>query len=115
MAGAGVADKHILIVWGNLAQPFGPFLDPGERAAKRIGKGGSYFASPVAGDGKIYLASADGTVTVLKNDASYEELAQNELGESILGTPAIADGRLFVRTRTQVLCFAADPPARGPR
>lgn len=82
------------------------------RAAKRIGKGGSYFASPVAGDGKIYLASADGTVTVLKNDAGYEELAQNELGESILGTPAIADGRLFVRTRTQIWCFAADPQAR---
>ena len=104
--------RMLLVKEGGISTVFDTADGRPLRAAKRIGKGGSYFASPVAGDGKIYLASADGTVTVLKNDASYEELAQNELGESILGTPAIADGRLFVRTRTQVLCFAADPPAR---
>jgi outer membrane protein assembly factor BamB len=75
------------------------------RAAKRLDAGGEYFASPVHGDGKIYLASANGKVTVL-NSADYEELAVNDLGESIIATPAISDGRLFVRTRTQVLCFA---------
>jgi len=38
VAGARVAGKHFLIVWGSLAKPFGPFLDPRERAAKRIGE-----------------------------------------------------------------------------
>jgi outer membrane protein assembly factor BamB len=75
------------------------------RGAKRVGSGGSYFASPVGGDGKIYLASENGNVIVLKDDSSYEEIATNDLGESIIATPAIADGRIFVRTRTQLMCF----------
>lgn len=75
------------------------------RGPKRIGNGGGYFASPVAGDGKIYLASDNGNVIVLKNSPGYEELSVNDLGESIVATPAIADGTLFVRTRTQLLGF----------
>jgi hypothetical protein len=82
------------------------------RGAKRVGSGGSYFASPVAGDGKIYLASENGKVVVLKNDAGYEELATNDLGESVIATPALADGRIYVRTRTQLLCFGGGAPSR---
>ena len=81
------------------------------RAAKHvylIGNGGSYFASPVFGDGKIYLASENGTVTVVKNGPNYEELAKNDLGEAIVATPAIAGDALFVRSRTQLFCFASD-------
>jgi outer membrane protein assembly factor BamB len=82
------------------------------RGAKRVGSGGNYFASPVAGDGKIYLAGENGTVVVLKNDATYEELARNDVGESIIATPAIAGGSLFIRTRTKLLCVAAGEAAR---
>jgi outer membrane protein assembly factor BamB len=78
------------------------------RGAVRVGAGGSYFASPVVGDGKIYLAGENGTVVVLRNSAKYEEIARNDLGESILATPAIADGRLIIRTRTKLLCIAAE-------
>jgi len=75
------------------------------RGPKRIGNGGGYFASPIAGDGKLYLASDNGHVIVLKNNATFDELADNDLGESIVATPAIADGRLIVRTRTQLINF----------
>src|SRR5207344_1026962 len=68
------------------------------RGPVRIGAGGSYFASPVLGDGKIYLAGENGTIVVLRNAPDYEELAHNDMGESILATPAIADGQLFIRT-----------------
>lgn len=78
------------------------------RGPKRIGNGGGYFASPVYGDGKIYVASENGSVVVLKNSSDYEQLAVNDLGESIIATPAIADGRLFFRTRTKILCIGAD-------
>ena len=71
--------------------------------ALRVGAGGSYFASPVLGDGKIYLAGENGTVVVLRNSANYEELARNDMGESILATPAIADGRLLIRMHKTVL------------
>lgn len=76
------------------------------RGPKRVGNGGNYFASPIAADGKIFLASENGTMLVLKNSPQYEELSRNELGDPIIATPAIADGALFVRTRTQILCIA---------
>ena len=41
---------------------------------------------------------------VLKNSPDYEELAENDMGESMVATPAIADGGLFIRTRTKLLC-----------
>jgi outer membrane protein assembly factor BamB len=81
------------------------------RGATRLGAGGSYFASPVLADGKIYLASENGTVTVLQNTPAYPELARNDLGESILATPAVADGKLFFRTRTHLFCVSHD---KGP-
>lgn len=97
--------RMFLVKEGGISTVFG--LERGEpmRAAKRVGQGGGYFASPVSGDGKIYLASDNGRVTVLKNDATYEELAVNDVGESIIATPAIADGQLFVRSRTKLTSF----------
>ena len=76
------------------------------RAARRLGNSGSYFASPVVGDGKIYIAGENGQILVLRNSADYEQLARNDVGESIIATPAIADGALFVRTRNRLYCFA---------
>lgn len=67
---------------------------------------GSYFAQPVAGDGKIYLISEAGKVTVLKADRQWEILAVNDLGEETYATPALSGGKIYVRTRTDISCFA---------
>jgi len=66
-----------------------------------------YYASPVAADGKIFVASASGKVTVLKADAQWEILATNDLGEEIWATPAIAGSNLFIRTRNALYSFGA--------
>src|SRR5207253_9348641 len=50
---------------------------------------GEYFASPVAADDKVFLASAEGKITVLKAGASWEILEVNDLGDMIFATPAI--------------------------
>lgn len=71
---------------------------------RRIGKGSNYFASPVCGDGKIYLAGEDGAVVVLADGPTLEPLATNDMGAPVLATPAIADGRLFIRTRARLFC-----------
>lgn len=71
----------------------------------RIGAGGPYYASPVTGDGKIYLASARGIVTVLAIGDSLKILAQNDLNDRIMATPAIADGKLYIRTKSRLLAF----------
>ncbi|GDY08902.1 hypothetical protein LBMAG52_23880 [Planctomycetia bacterium] len=104
--------RMFLVKEGGISTVFNTKLGEPVRGPKRIGSGGGYFASPVFGDGKIYLASENGNVVVLKNTADYEELAVNDVGESIIATPAIADGRLFIRTRTQLLCIAAEAPAK---
>lgn len=76
----------------------------GERLyQQRLGaKGGSYSASPVAADGKLYLASEDGEVHVVKAGPKYELLATNPVGEVMMATPAISDGVLIIRGQKHV-------------
>jgi outer membrane protein assembly factor BamB len=65
--------------------------------------GGVFFASPVAGDGKVYFTSETGETYVLRAGRKAELLATNDLGERFLASPALsrglivlrADGRLF--------------------
>jgi outer membrane protein assembly factor BamB len=64
-----------------------------------------YYASPVAGDGKIFLASHNGVVSVLRAGGQQELLAANPLEEEIFATPAIVNGRLYVRTVSALYCF----------
>jgi outer membrane protein assembly factor BamB len=71
----------------------------GERIYRsRIGGGGSFVASPVAADGRLYLASEEGDIYVVRAGRTYEELAKNEMKEVIVGTPAVSDGFIIVRT-----------------
>jgi outer membrane protein assembly factor BamB len=66
----------------------------------------NYFASPVAADGKVYLASETGKISVIRpNDAGWEVLAVNDLGEPCYATAALADGRIYLRTATTLYCF----------
>jgi outer membrane protein assembly factor BamB len=66
-----------------------------------------YYASPVAADGKIFLVSASGKVTVLKAGAQWEILAMNDLDEEVWATPAIAGNNLYIRTRNTLYSFGA--------
>ena len=68
-----------------------------------------YYASPVAADGKIFMVSASGKVTVLKADAQWEILATNDLGEEVWATPAISGSNLYIRTRNTLYSFGNSP------
>ena len=69
----------------------------GERThQERIG--GVYSASPVAGDGKIYLLSEGGETIVLSAGRTPKILSRNQLNARQLASPAISDGRLFIRS-----------------
>jgi outer membrane protein assembly factor BamB len=60
---------------------------------------GAFSASPVAADGKVYFLNETGACTVIDAKADgFEVLATNDLGEGSLGTPALARGRVFIRT-----------------
>ncbi len=64
-----------------------------------------YFASPVGADGKVLLVSQDGTVSVVSAQPQWETLAVNRLDDEVFATPAIADSRIYVRTRSKLYCF----------
>jgi outer membrane protein assembly factor BamB len=67
---------------------------------------GDYYASPVAADGKIFTVSEEGKVTVIEAGAQWQVLRVNDLGDGCKGTPAIAGGRLYIRTYGTLYCFA---------
>ena len=60
--------------------------------------GGVYSASPVAADGKIYLVSEDGETIVVAAGRTPTILSRNRLNARQLASPAVAGGRLFIRS-----------------
>ena len=60
----------------------------------------------VGADGKVYLVSQDGTVSVVKAAGEWEVLAVNSLGDEVFATPAIDEGKLYIRTKGTLYCFA---------
>jgi outer membrane protein assembly factor BamB len=67
----------------------------------------AFTSSPVANDGRVYVASEDGQVFVLKAGPTYEVIAMNEMATPILATPAISEGRLLLRTQNQLMAIGA--------
>jgi outer membrane protein assembly factor BamB len=71
----------------------------------RLGAPGYYYSSPVAADGKVYIASEEGVVVVLDAGEKLKILATNKLDGSILATPALGDGHIYVRTENHLYAF----------
>ena len=71
---------------------------------------GSIFSSPVAADGKIIVASLEGEVGVLRAGPQWEVLAVNDLDEPIFASPALADGHIYIRTRSTLYSFGSEEP-----
>ncbi len=75
------------------------------KQARVRGEADQYYASPVAGDGKIYIVSHTGQVIVLKAGPEQELLFSANLDDPILATPALVGGRVLVRTRNALYSF----------
>jgi outer membrane protein assembly factor BamB len=72
----------------------------------RLGAGsGKVYASPVAADGKLFVATLEGAVAVLEAVPEWRALAVNDLGEPIHASPAISDGHIYVRTESALMSF----------
>ena len=71
---------------------------------------GKFFASPVAGDGKVYILSDAGNLNVVKaastnGDAAWEAISSRSFGERAVATPALVDGRIYLRTEAGIMCL----------
>ena len=64
----------------------------------------TYSSSPVLADGKIYVTSEDGVTTVIRAGPKFEVLAENDLASYTLSSPAISDGRIYMRTAEFLYC-----------
>jgi len=68
------------------------------KSGRVAGALGGYSTSPVAADGRIYLASEDGNIAVIRAGGDWEVLSANNIGESCYATPALSDGDIYLRT-----------------
>ena len=76
------------------------------KTARLQGALDAYYSSPIAADGKLYVANETGKVSVIRPGAEWEVLAVNDLGENIYATPAVVGNRLYIRTDAALYCFA---------
>ena len=74
--------------------------------------GGIYSASPAAGDGKVYLFSETGETLVLEAGRELGVLARNDLGERVVSSPAISNGRIFIRSDESLVAVGSGDGAR---
>jgi len=72
----------------------------------KAGSGNSYISSPVASDGKIYIADDEGMVYIIAAGPEYKFIAENSLGEICMATPAITDNIIFFRTLNYVIAIS---------
>ena len=65
----------------------------------------NFYASPVAGGGRVYLVDRDGTTLVLRQGDRLDVLATNRLDDPIDASPAIAGRQLFLRSEKFLYCI----------
>lgn len=75
------------------------------KQARIEGALGDYFASPVASDGKIYTVSEQGKAAAIEAGPQWRILRVNDLEDGCKATPAIAGGKLYIRTYQTLFCF----------
>jgi outer membrane protein assembly factor BamB len=94
-----LAYKGLLYVLGNNGVFDAYVLATGEEIYRqRLPHQGSGFsASPVAADGKIYVSSEDGDITILAAGREFRAMGTNGMGEPLMATPALSDGVMYVR------------------
>lgn len=90
---------------GGLLTAFDPKTGSVLKAGRVAGALGGYSSSPVAAEGKIFIASEEGKVTVLKAGADWDVLQVNDLNEACYATPALAAGSIYLRTNDALYRF----------
>jgi outer membrane protein assembly factor BamB len=77
---------------------------------ERVAGIGNYFASPVSGDGKVYVASEAGTVSVVAAEPDWRIISSHDFHEKIYATPALEHDRFYLRTEQAIYCFKGTQP-----
>ena len=76
----------------------------------RLGATKNYYSSPVTGDGKIYAINEAGQLSVISAEPKWQVLSSADFGEDAHATPAIVDGKIYLRTAGHLYCFGLTQP-----
>ena len=66
---------------------------------------GTYSASPIYADGRIYILSAEGETLVLRPGAKYDEIARNDISDTCNASMAISQGNFYIRSAKKLYCI----------
>jgi outer membrane protein assembly factor BamB len=92
----------LLYLWGdNGTLACRGALDGKEVYREKVG--GRCFSSPIAINGRLFCGDSDGMMNVVQTGRTFKLLAQNDLGSDIVATPAVAGGRLIIRTKNHLI------------
>jgi len=100
-------DVYYTVKTGGIVTSIDPVTGKILKEGRSPGALGEYYASPVAADGKVFLVNNEGKISVLKAGAQWEVLAVNEIGDEVSATPALSNGRVYVRTHNALYCFGS--------
>lgn len=73
----------------------------------RVSGASAFWSSPWTSDGKVYCLDDSGTTFVIAGGSQFRELGSNELGEQAWASPAVADGKLYLRTVDHLYCIGS--------
>jgi outer membrane protein assembly factor BamB len=65
---------------------------------------GKYKASPIAADGRIFFLNTEGLTTVVSASPRFDKLVENQLDDETIASPAVSDGKIFIRGRKALYC-----------
>jgi outer membrane protein assembly factor BamB len=66
---------------------------------------GEYRASPISAEGRVYFTNMKGLTTVVSASARYDRLTENRLDDETIASPAVSDGKIFIRGKTWLYCL----------
>lgn len=110
-----VAKGNLVFLWSDKGFASCIEADSGQRLWFRRVEG-DYFGSPIRVADAVYCISDRGEVVVLAAEREFEELGRVMLGDESRSTPAVAGGRMFLRTYSRLFCLGSsgDTPATRP-
>ncbi|MBL8213375.1 MAG: PQQ-binding-like beta-propeller repeat protein [Bryobacterales bacterium] len=98
-------DVLYMLKEGGIFTSYDPKTGAVQKQARLTGALSQYFASPVAADGKIFVVGEDGKAAVIQAGADWQLLRVNDMEEGMKATPALLDGKIYLRTTNSLYCF----------
>jgi outer membrane protein assembly factor BamB len=80
-----------------------------ERWVEEMDEG--FYSSPILVGDRIYLADLEGTMHIVKTGETFERIGAISMGEPVYATPAFMDGRIYIRTASQLYCIGSEEPS----